>query len=302
MPDYIVDNDSCYCSLCDQYFTTEESRTAHIQYSPNHPRCETCNTRFANGNSLRVVRTLPTPSNTKHHPYQRLSLQHYTVSRRHNYCSGCFRHFNTAAGIRAVCVISPCAHGDCTDAHMQHIELVHGGDDSDSDDDDDPARSYDGWEDDVGREMFPDEDDLGDIPVSHDEVIAPEDDYWPEDTEPLPDELRELEEEEDQSYNGWGPVPSHEDLGNQSDDESDDVRSLLSLTRIIYKTNASHRRPMMIRTLRSPRVQSRLSLAGGSLSTAPSVCVPPAHPLPPYAGTSSALRKSLSTFFSVSCH
>ncbi|KAH9849561.1 hypothetical protein C2E23DRAFT_352061 [Lenzites betulinus] len=184
MPDYIVDNDSCYCSLCDQYFTTEESRTAHIQYSTNHPRCETCNTRFANGNSLRV---------------------HYTVSRRHNYCSGCFRHFNTAAGIRA------------------HIELVHGGDDSDSDDDDDPARSYDGWEDDVGREMFPDEDDQADLPVSLDEVIAPEDDYWPEDTEPLPDELRELEEEEDQSYNGWGPVPSPEELGNQSDDESDDT-------------------------------------------------------------------------------
>ncbi|KAI0824823.1 hypothetical protein BC628DRAFT_1410623 [Trametes gibbosa] len=183
MPEFVVDNDTRYCSLCDEYFITDEARTEHIQHSDNHPRCDSCNIRFANGNSLRV---------------------HYTISRKHNYCSSCHRHFNTAAGIRV------------------HIELVHGGDDSDSDNDD-PARNYDGWEDDVGREMFPDEDDFDTLPVSLDEAIDPEQVYWPEDSEPLPDELRELEEEEERAYSGWAPVPSPDDLGNESDDESDDT-------------------------------------------------------------------------------
>ena len=45
-----------YCSLCDQYFPTIEARAAHVQHATNHPKCEKCNTRYANGNALRNVR------------------------------------------------------------------------------------------------------------------------------------------------------------------------------------------------------------------------------------------------------
>ncbi len=48
-------NAVCYCSLCDEYFPGVEARAAHVQFTTNHPKCEKCNTRYANGNALRNV-------------------------------------------------------------------------------------------------------------------------------------------------------------------------------------------------------------------------------------------------------
>lgn len=64
MPEYYVDNDLCYCSLCDRYFPDEELRANHVRYALNHPKCNKCEIRFANGNALRVVchlYTAPSP-------------------------------------------------------------------------------------------------------------------------------------------------------------------------------------------------------------------------------------------------
>lgn len=54
MSDFVY-SDLTYCTLCDRYFPGEEARAQHVQVSPNHPRCDTCNRRFANKNSLRNV-------------------------------------------------------------------------------------------------------------------------------------------------------------------------------------------------------------------------------------------------------
>ncbi|KAH9887239.1 hypothetical protein C8Q73DRAFT_794799 [Cubamyces lactineus] len=164
MPSYIVDDSLCYCSLCDRYFPDVAARAQHVHFSNNHPKCDKCDTRFANGNALR---------------------NHYTISRRHHYCSSCDRHFKCAAGLRA------------------HIELaaIHGGDDSDDEDeiDDSIDDSYEGWEDDVGRVRFPEDNDVEEPPVSDDEQIPMEDEYWSEDDEPSPF---------DQAYDGYAPVPA----------------------------------------------------------------------------------------------
>lgn len=48
-------SDMSYCTLCDRYFPGEEARAAHVQLSSNHPKCDTCDRRFANKNSLRNV-------------------------------------------------------------------------------------------------------------------------------------------------------------------------------------------------------------------------------------------------------
>lgn len=44
-----------YCTLCDQYFVSNEARTQHVQFSENHPLCRPCGRRFINKNALRVV-------------------------------------------------------------------------------------------------------------------------------------------------------------------------------------------------------------------------------------------------------
>ncbi|KAI0659406.1 hypothetical protein C8Q70DRAFT_1045249 [Cubamyces menziesii] len=164
MPAYIVDDSLCYCSLCDRYFPDVAARAQHVYFSNNHPKCNKCDTRFANGNALR---------------------NHYTISRRHHYCSSCQRHFKSAAGLRA------------------HIELaaIHGGDDSDDEDGEDDSidDSYEGWEDDVGRVRYPEENDDEEPPVSDDEQIPFEDEYWSEDDEPSPF---------DETYDGYAPVPA----------------------------------------------------------------------------------------------
>ncbi|CDO71197.1 hypothetical protein BN946_scf184845.g68 [Trametes cinnabarina] len=54
MPSYIVDSSLYYCSLCDRYFPDALARAQHLHFARNHPKCEKCNVRFANGNSLRV--------------------------------------------------------------------------------------------------------------------------------------------------------------------------------------------------------------------------------------------------------
>ena len=93
----------------------------------------------------------------------------------------------------------------CSDAfHAQHLELssIHC-DDEDGDDlspEEAAGDSHEGWEDEVGARLFPEEDDdYDELPVSLDDRINPEDEYWPEDDEPAP---------EDDSYNGWAPVPA----------------------------------------------------------------------------------------------
>ncbi|KAI0360415.1 hypothetical protein OH77DRAFT_680634 [Trametes cingulata] len=160
MSTFYVDRSLCYCSLCDRYFPDILTRAHHVRFSRNHPKCEKCNVRFANGNALRV---------------------HYTISRRHNYCAACDRHFRSPAGLRA------------------HVELsaIHGGDDSDDEDEDDESidDSYDGWEDDVGGARWPDENDPEEPPVTDDEDIADHDVYWPED-----DELDFFEEQRYNGY------------------------------------------------------------------------------------------------------
>ena len=116
----------------------------------------------------------------------------------------CELEFKTAAGFRAVRLSPPYPPPliDLTRT-IQHLELaaVHR---DDSDDDDAPEYdgiddSYEGWEDDVGMALFPEEnDDYPEPPVSLDDAVPPEDEYWDEDDEPAP-------EEED--FTGWAPVP-----------------------------------------------------------------------------------------------
>lgn len=57
MSDFVY-ADMSYCSLCDRYFPGDEARAAHVQMSANHPKCELCDRRFANRNSLRNVSLL----------------------------------------------------------------------------------------------------------------------------------------------------------------------------------------------------------------------------------------------------
>ena len=54
-PNDLVCADKVYCSLCDKYFHTLEGRADHLRWATNHPRCEKCNLRFMNLNSLRNV-------------------------------------------------------------------------------------------------------------------------------------------------------------------------------------------------------------------------------------------------------
>ncbi|OJT12720.1 hypothetical protein TRAPUB_10748 [Trametes pubescens] len=179
MPEYYVDNDLCYCSLCDRYFPDEEVRANHVRYALNHPKCNKCELRFANGNALRV---------------------HYTISHRHNYCSACDRHFRSRAGLRA------------------HVEFaaIHNGNDSDEEDEVDGIDdSYEGWEDDVGLQRFPDENYYIEPSVDDDEVLDESQHYWPED-----DEADSLE---DESYNGWAPVPSTVNVEDEPEDVTPSV-------------------------------------------------------------------------------
>ncbi|KAH9941115.1 uncharacterized protein BXZ73DRAFT_88305 [Epithele typhae] len=158
--------DACYCSLCDKYFMDIESRARHLLHATNHPKCEKCNRYFANRNSLR---------------------NHYVISHRHHYCRTCDIDFETEAGL---------------ETHLR-FAAVHR-DDSEDDyvDDEDVDDSYEGWEDEEGRRLFPDADDAyPDVPVMFDDQTDPEDEYWDEDDQPPP---------EDDNYTGWAPVPRSE--------------------------------------------------------------------------------------------
>ncbi|KAF9805685.1 hypothetical protein IEO21_08948 [Rhodonia placenta] len=68
-----------YCTLCDQYFVSNEARTQHVQFSENHPLCRPCGRRFINKNALRV---------------------HLNSSPRHHYCAVCDIEFHTLASLR----------------------------------------------------------------------------------------------------------------------------------------------------------------------------------------------------------
>lgn len=159
MSDFVY-SDLTYCTLCDRYFPGEDARAQHVQVSANHPRCDTCNRRFANKNSLR---------------------NHFVYSPRHHYCAVCERDFRTAAGLRA------------------HIEYaaVHR-DDSDSDEElDEIDDSSEGWEDEVGERVFPEENRRG-HPDSSDEEDP---NYWTD------DDTEEFEEEQDRYY-GFARAPA----------------------------------------------------------------------------------------------
>lgn len=157
--------DMTYCSLCDRYFPGDEARAQHVQLSTNHPKCERCNRRFANRNSLR---------------------NHLVYSPRHNYCAVCEREFRTAAGLRV---------------HVEYA-AVHRDDSDDDDADSDIDDAASGWEDELGRREFPEENEHAeaDIRAGRD-PYTPADEYWDEDDE------TDFEEEEE-AYYGFASVPS----------------------------------------------------------------------------------------------
>ncbi|KAF7796142.1 hypothetical protein EIP86_007316 [Pleurotus ostreatoroseus] len=166
--------DMSYCTLCDRYFPGDEARAQHVQLSSNHPKCNTCDRRFANKNSLR---------------------NHWVYSRRHHYCAVCERDFKTAAGLR-VHIEYAAVHRDDSDD-----------DDSDSDDDfiDDSA---DGWEDELGSRVFPEENERGE----EGEEESSDPNYWTEDDE---EELEEVRE----AYYGFARVPEREGAVDRSAQE-----------------------------------------------------------------------------------
>ncbi|EMD34740.1 hypothetical protein CERSUDRAFT_97322 [Gelatoporia subvermispora B] len=157
--------DMAYCSLCDRYFPSSEARANHVHLSTNHPRCTTCNRRFANKASLR---------------------NHWVSSSRHNYCAVCEKDFRTTAGLRA---------------HIEYAAVHRDDTDDDSDNDaDNIDDSYEGWEDELGRTVFPDDDPPADDDFSAADPYASEDEYWDE------DEGTDLEEEAE-TYMGFAVVP-----------------------------------------------------------------------------------------------
>jgi len=177
MAEEFLYTDMEYCTLCDRYFPGEAARAQHVQVSLNHPFCAPCNRRFANKHSLR---------------------HHWVYSPRHHYCAVCERDFDTAAGLRV------------------HVEFasVHRDDSDDEDDDLDDLgieggfdENVPGWEDAVGRMIYPEEnvhadDDFPAPPEEDDdefEIFEPEDE-WFEDHE------SDYEEDRD-AYHGFAPVP-----------------------------------------------------------------------------------------------
>ncbi|KAJ3535014.1 hypothetical protein NM688_g7040 [Phlebia brevispora] len=167
--------DMTYCTLCDRYFPGEEARAQHVQLSSNHPKCNTCDRRFANKNSLR---------------------NHWVYSRRHHYCAVCERDFRTAAGLR-VHIEYAAVHRDDSD------------DDDDGSDDDSIDDSAEGWEDELGLRVFPEEDERGDGDGESSDA-----DYWTEDEE---DEL----EEERETYYGFARATPRESAAPQDGAEGE---------------------------------------------------------------------------------
>ncbi|KAL6301401.1 hypothetical protein BKA93DRAFT_738757 [Sparassis latifolia] len=163
--------DMTYCSLCDRYFPGEEARAQHVQLSPNHPRCELCHRRFANKNSLR---------------------NHWVYSPRHHYCAVCERDFRTAAGLRV---------------HVEYAAVHRDDSDDDSDDElDDVDDSAEGWEDEIGRTAFPEENERADDDISDiDDGYSVGDEYWDEDDE------TEFEENRDAYYGFASSASTSED-------------------------------------------------------------------------------------------
>ncbi|OCH87136.1 hypothetical protein OBBRIDRAFT_736707 [Obba rivulosa] len=154
-----------YCTLCDRYFPGPEARASHVQLSTNHPKCDTCDRRFANKASLR---------------------NHWVYSPRHNYCAVCERDFRTAAGFRT---------------HVEYAAVHRDDSDDEDEDDDDIDDSYEGWEDEVGQTIFPDEDQPADDDISVADSYTSEDEYWDD------DEGIDLEEEEE-LYMGFASAVS----------------------------------------------------------------------------------------------
>ncbi|CAL1708641.1 unnamed protein product [Somion occarium] len=158
----VLYSDLSYCSACDRYFPGDEARAEHVQMSTKHPKCDRCERRFANMNSLR---------------------NHWVYSPRHHYCVVCEKDFSSSGGLRV---------------HME-MAAVHRDDSDDEDEeDDDIDDTFDGWEDEVARNMYPDGEE-DDEPASDDEDYSAEDEYWDEDDE------TEFEEDRD-AYYGFASV------------------------------------------------------------------------------------------------
>ena len=119
----------------------------------------------------------------------------------------CERDFKTAAGLRVVCAISESLVPFLTQ-RGQHIEYaaVHR-DDSDDDDSDDDSidDSVEGWEDELGSRVFPE--DNARSSNARDGAEDSDVDYWTE------DENDELEEDRE-AYYGFARVPA----GNTTSD------------------------------------------------------------------------------------
>ncbi|KAK0441796.1 uncharacterized protein EV420DRAFT_1485533 [Desarmillaria tabescens] len=120
--------DGVYCALCDEYFFDKRQRAEHIMNSNDHPECWRCGRQFLNGQILR---------------------RHCVTAPNHHYCVPCDKHCRTAAGFRV------------------RMEQVHGFDDDNSDDDsEDYYDLEDSWEDERGKEEYPDEvSESGDEPL-----------------------------------------------------------------------------------------------------------------------------------------
>ncbi|ESK87656.1 ring u-box domain-containing protein [Moniliophthora roreri MCA 2997] len=158
----VFDLDHSYCAPCDEYFVDLKSRARHIQSSITHPQCRVCERRFLNKNTLRV---------------------HYINAPYHHYCVACDKLFATAAGFQVHIDRSP-MHND------------------DSDDEENYKEGEDGWEDELGTEVYPDgvgpeEREYSTGPGGFEEYEA-FDDYDFEDLEELADPPFEFGDNEDE--------------------------------------------------------------------------------------------------------
>ncbi|TBU31456.1 hypothetical protein BD311DRAFT_752625 [Dichomitus squalens] len=147
-----------------------EGRTEHVQNAVCHPKHKKCNSRFANGNALSNV-----------------SLNKLTLL----YMTSCC--VSPAPLLRCVpfgiqdCCWLPCSEptklqrqeGRTERLHQHHVDFasVNRDDSVDEEEEDKIDDSYKGWEDDVGRAYFPEENEYEELSIADDDYIAPEDEY-----------------------------------------------------------------------------------------------------------------------------
>lgn len=171
-----------YCTLCDQYFVSNEARTQHVQFSENHPLCRPCGRRFINKNALRV---------------------HLNSSPRHHYCAVCDIEYHTLASLRVHLEFATVHRSDLDDGDFMIDDDVPW--DDDLFEDDTPS-----WIDNVRHRRYPEvtQPARADFNTPPGVQVVPEvppesppldgideDDFWDE-----PDEPEHLEEMREQYY------------------------------------------------------------------------------------------------------